>query len=49
MQIHIKLYQEVEDTSLWLIDIQNMHPGIAIQQSAEKLLIQVQNTALKLR
>ena len=43
------LLQEVEDTSIRLIDIQDTHPDIAIQLSAERLLIQVQNRDLKLR
>jgi hypothetical protein len=33
------LLQEVEDTSIRLIDIQGTHPDIAIQLSAERLLI----------
>ncbi|MEG4805789.1 hypothetical protein QUB63_34925 [Microcoleus sp. ARI1-B5] len=33
------LLQEVEDTSIRLIDIQDMHPDDAIQQTAERLLI----------
>ena len=37
------LLQEVEDTSIRLIDIQGTHPDIAIQLSAKRLLIQVQN------
>jgi hypothetical protein len=32
-----------------LIDIQDMHPDGAIQQTAERLLIQVQSRALKLK
>jgi hypothetical protein len=43
------LLQEVEDTAVRLIDIQDMHPDDAIQQTAERLLIQVQNRALKLK
>ena len=35
------LLQEVEDTAVRLIDIQDMHPDDAIQQTAERLLIQV--------
>ncbi len=42
------LLQEVEDTSIRLIDIQDTHPDIA-QLSTESLLIQVQNRDLKLR
>jgi hypothetical protein len=37
------LLQDVEDTSIRLIDIQDTHPDIAIQLSAKRLLIQVQN------
>lgn len=43
------LLQEVEDTAVRLIDIQDMHPDNAIQQTAERLLIQVQSRALKLK
>ena len=43
------LLQEVEDTAIRLIDIQDVHPDEAIQQTAERLLIQVQNRALKLK
>lgn len=43
------LLQEVEDTAVRLIDIQDMHPDDSIQQSAERLLVQVQNRALKLK
>ncbi|MEG5049732.1 MULTISPECIES: hypothetical protein [unclassified Microcoleus] len=43
------LLQEVEDTAVRLIDIQDMHPDDAIQQTAERLLIQVQSRALKLK
>ncbi|MEG4838312.1 hypothetical protein [Microcoleus sp. B9-D4] len=43
------MLQEVEDTAVRLIDIQDRHPDDAIQQSAERLLIQVQNRALKLK
>ncbi|MEG4838314.1 hypothetical protein [Microcoleus sp. B9-D4] len=43
------LLQEVEDTAIRLIDIQDMHPDDAIQQTAERLLISVQNRALKLK
>lgn len=43
------LLPEVEDTSIRLIDIQDTHPDIAIQLSAERLLIQVENRDLKLR
>ncbi|MEG5043541.1 hypothetical protein [Microcoleus sp. B4-C1] len=43
------LLQEVEDTAVRLIDIQDMHPDDAIQQTAERLLISVQNRALKLK
>lgn len=43
------LLQEVEDTAVRLIDIQDVHPDDAIQQTAERLLIQVQNRALKLK
>jgi hypothetical protein len=43
------LLQEVEDTAVRLIDIQDIHPDDAIQQTAERLLIQVQNRALKLK
>ena len=43
------LLQEVEDTAIRLIDIQDMHPDDAIQQTAERLLIQVQNRVLKLK
>jgi hypothetical protein len=43
------LLHEVEDTSIRLIDLQDVHPDIAIQQSAERLLIQVQKRDLKLR
>lgn len=42
------LLQEVEDTAMRLIDIQDMHPDEAIAICAERLLIQVQNRALKL-
>ena len=42
------LLQEVEDTAMRLIDIQDVHPDEAIAHSAERLLIQVQNRALKL-
>jgi len=41
------LLQEVEDTAIRLIDIQDVHPDDAIQQTAERLLIQVQSRALK--
>jgi hypothetical protein len=43
------LLQEVEDTAIRLIDIQDMHPDDAIQKIAEKLLSQVQSRALKLK
>ncbi len=43
------LLLEVEDTAMRLIDIQDMHPDDAIQQTAERLLIQVQFRALKLK
>ena len=43
------LLQEVEDTAIRLIDLQDMHPDDAIQQTAERLLIQVQNRVLKLK
>jgi hypothetical protein len=43
------LLQEVEDTAIRLIDIQDIHPDDAIQQTAERLLVQVQNRALKLK
>lgn len=43
------LLQEVEDTAMRLIDIQDVHPDEAIAHSAERLLIQVQNRALKLK
>lgn len=43
------LLQEVEDTAIRLIDIQDIHSDDAIQQSAERLLIQVQSRALKLK
>ncbi|MCC3600095.1 hypothetical protein [Microcoleus sp. PH2017_26_ELK_O_A] len=43
------LLQEVEDTAIRLIDIQDVHPDYAIQQTAERLLIQVQSRALKLK
>ena len=43
------LLQEVEDTAVRLIDIQDMHPDEAIAICAERLLIQVQNRALKLQ
>jgi hypothetical protein len=43
------LLLEVEDTAMRLIDIQDMHPDGAIQQTAERLLIQVQFRALKLK
>jgi len=43
------LLQEVEDTAVRLIDIQNVHPDNAIQQTAERLLIQVQSRALTLK
>jgi hypothetical protein len=43
------LLQEVEDTAIRLIDIQDIHPDDAIQQTAERLLIQVQSRALKLK
>ncbi|MGE5658870.1 MAG: hypothetical protein ACM37W_19915 [Actinomycetota bacterium] len=43
------LLQEVEDTAIRLIDIQDMHPDDAIKQSAERLLIQVQTRALSLK
>lgn len=37
------LLQEVEDTAVRLIDIQDFHPDDAIQQTAQRLLISVQN------
>lgn len=43
------MLQEVEDTAIRLIDIQDVHPDDAIQQTAERLLIQLQNRALKLK
>ncbi len=43
------MLQEVEDTAIRLIDIQDMHPDNATQQSAERLLIEVQTRALKLK
>ena len=43
------LLQEVEDTAMRLIDIQDMYPDDAIQQTAEKLVIQVQSRAFKLK
>ena len=43
------LLQEVEDTAMRLIDIQDMHPDDAIQQTAERLLVQVQSIFLKLK
>lgn len=43
------LLQEVDDTAIRVIDIQDMHPDDAIQQTAERLLIQVQSRALKLK
>lgn len=43
------LLQEVENTAIRLIDIQDVHPDDAIQQTAQRLLIQVQNRALKLK
>jgi len=43
------LLQEVEDTAIRLIDIQDMHHDDAIKQSAERLLIQVQTRALSLK
>lgn len=43
------LLQEVEDTAIRLIDIHDMYPDDAIKQSAERLLIQVQNRALKMK
>lgn len=43
------LLQEVEDTAIRLIDIQDVHPDGAIQQTAHRLLISVQNRALKLK
>ena len=41
------LLLEVEDTAMRLIDIQDMHPDDAIQQTAERLLVQVQSRSLK--
>jgi hypothetical protein len=41
------LLQEVEDTAIRLVDIQDMHPDDAIQQTAERLLVQVQSRSLK--
>ena len=43
------LLQEVEDTAVRLIDIQDVHLDDAIQQTAQRLLVQVQNRALKLK
>jgi hypothetical protein len=43
------LLLEVEDTAMRLIDIQDMHPDDAIQQTAERLLVQVQSRSLKLK
>lgn len=43
------LRQEVEDTAMRLIDIQDMHPDDAIQQTAERLVIQVQSRTFKLK
>jgi len=43
------LLQEVEDTAIRLLDIQDVHPDEAIQQTAERLLIQVQSRALKIK
>ena len=41
------LLLQVEDTAMRLIDIQDMHPDDAIQQTAERLLVQVQSRSLK--
>jgi hypothetical protein len=41
--------QEVEDTAMRLIDIQDMQPDNAIQQTAERLLGQVQTRSFKLK
>lgn len=43
------LLQEVEDTAMRLIDIQDVHPDEAIAHSAGRLLIQVQHRALTLK
>ena len=43
------LLLEVEDTAMRLIDIQDIHPDDAIQQTAERLLVQVQSRSLKLK
>ncbi len=43
------LLLQVEDTAMRLIDIQDMHPDDAIQQTAERLLVQVQSRSLKLK
>ena len=43
------LLQEVEDTAVRLIDIQDLNPDHAIQQASERLLIQVQSRVLKLK
>lgn len=37
------LLREVEDTAVRLIDLRDVHPDEAVQQTSERLLIQVQN------
>ena len=37
------LLREVEDTAVRLIDLRDVHPDDAVQQTSERLLIQVQN------
>jgi len=43
------LLQEVKDTAMRSIGIQDMPPDDALQQTAEKLLIKMQSRALKLK
>jgi hypothetical protein len=43
------LLLEVEDTAMQLSDIQDMQPDNAIQQTAERLLVQMQTRSLKLK
>ena len=37
------LLREVEDTAVRLIDVRDVHPDNAVQQTSERLLIQIQN------
>jgi len=47
--VELLLLQEVEDTAMRLIDIQDVHPDEAIAHNAERLLIQVQTRALQMK